>query len=258
MKFSVKFKLFILSGCSVFLLLGCAATVMAPNDYTPGHAVKPEIETIETPVIGETSIAALGDSLVSKQVYKAIKGFTLNEEHIITISGKKREEMRGHCWLSKLPTGFYIARSENPEYIFYSHTPSAASGRDTSINCDSGGVAFFGFAQSKKSKNVYKSWYKQLWNMNEDKVNIDNITISPFVSEKGVFKQEFYYNGKIGSQLKFSYRELTEGGLARDSFSQEVVYDLNDGSIIGFKGAKFKVVDATNTTIKYKVVSHFR
>jgi hypothetical protein len=166
--------------------------------------------------------------------------------------------MRGYCWLSKLSTGYYIARYENPEYIFYSHTPSATSGRDTSINCDNGGVANFGFAQSKKSKNEYKSWYDKFWNMNNDSVDIEKITIKPFISEKGVFKQEFYYNGKVGSQLKFSYREFTDGGLARDSFSQEVVYDLNDSSIIGFKGAKFEVVDATNTTIKYKVVSYFR
>jgi hypothetical protein len=64
----MKFKLSILSGCSVFLLLGCASAVYAPNDYKPSSVVNPETEIIEIPAIGKISTVALGDSLVSKQV----------------------------------------------------------------------------------------------------------------------------------------------------------------------------------------------
>ena len=259
MKSLVKFKWFILFGCSVFLFFGCTSTVNAPINYDSNISLaKAETSIIEIPIIEKISTAELGDTLVSKQVFEAIKGFTLTKEHVISNSGEKREEMREHCWLSKLKSGYYIAVYENSEYTFYSHTPSPSTDKVSVIKCDNGGSASFGFAQSKKSKDVYKSWYGRYWNMNKDKVDINNITIMPFISEKGVIKQEFYYNGKIGSQLKFSYREFTEGGLARNSFSQEIIYDLNDSSIIGFKGAKFKIVDATNTSIKYKVVSHFR
>lgn len=258
MKFSVKLKSIMMSGCTAFILVGCTSAVHPPNNFKHSSVVKSETSTIEIPATGEISTVELGDTLVSKQVFEAIKGITLTKEHIITNSGEKREAMREHCWLSKLKSGYYIAEYENADYLFYSHTSSPSTDKPSGTKCDNGGFTSFGVAQSKKSKDVYKSWYKKYWNMNEDKVDINNINIEPFISEKGVFKQEFYYNGKVGSQLKFSYREFTEDGFARNSFSQDVVYDLNDSTIIGFKGAKFEIVTATNSSIEYKVISHFK
>jgi len=174
MKCLDKFRLFILSVCSSFLLLGCAATVNAPsNFYLNGSLVKPEPEIIKEPAIGEISTADLGDSLVSKHLYTATKGFTLKEDHIITNSGEKREELRAHCWLSKLPAGHYIAYYENSKYTFYTNTPVPGSGENSILNCDNGGKALIGFAQSKKSKNEYRPWYYVMWNINNDKATIE-------------------------------------------------------------------------------------
>ena len=41
------------------------------------------------------------------------------------------------------------------------------------------------------------------------------------------FRQQFIYNGKVGSNLKFLYREISNN-YARAPFSQEVQYDLNE------------------------------
>jgi hypothetical protein len=70
------------------------------------------------------------------------------------------------------------------------------------------------------------------------------------------FSQELIYNGKSSQNVKFLYREFTNE-MARPAFNQEVQYDLNESHLIGFKGARLEVVDATNTNIKYKVVAHF-
>ncbi|MAD94765.1 MAG: hypothetical protein CML33_04625 [Rhodobacteraceae bacterium] len=69
--------------------------------------------------------------------------------------------------------------------------------------------------------------------------------------------QRFIYNGRIGDTLKFSYREFTVSGYARDAFTQDVQYDLKEGSIIGFKGARVEVIEATNREITYKVIAYF-
>ncbi|EGG28363.1 hypothetical protein IMCC3088_318 [Aequoribacter fuscus] len=57
--------------------------------------------------------------------------------------------------------------------------------------------------------------------------------------------------------MKFTYREFTATGYARDAFTQDVQYDLEEGTIIGFKGARIEVLDATNRSIRYRVIEHF-
>ena len=70
------------------------------------------------------------------------------------------------------------------------------------------------------------------------------------------FKQEFIYNGRVDNDLKFVYREYVDN-LARSSFTQELQYDINSSNIIGFKGLRIEVLNTTNTSITYKVLSPF-
>jgi hypothetical protein len=50
------------------------------------------------------------------------------------------------------------------------------------------------------------------------------------------------------------YREFKDN-LARPAFTQELKYDLGQSRVIGYKGARFEVLDAGNTAITYKVLS---
>jgi len=52
------------------------------------------------------------------------------------------------------------------------------------------------------------------------------------------------------------YREFKDN-LARPAFTQEVTYDLQIGDEIGFKGARFKILEANNTQIKYIAIKNF-
>ena len=42
--------------------------------------------------------------------------------------------------------------------------------------------------------------------------------------------------------------------MARPAFTQDLTYDLADGDEIGFRGARIKVLKATNTAITYVVL----
>jgi hypothetical protein len=81
-------------------------------------------------------------------------------------------------------------------------------------------------------------------------------TKTPNLDCRDCFKQEFVYNGKIGNNLKFLYREYKDS-MIRASFNQEINYNLDDGNIVGFKGARIEVVETTNTSITYKVLKGF-
>ena len=45
--------------------------------------------------------------------------------------------------------------------------------------------------------------------------------------------------------------------MARSAFTQEVQYDLKESKIIGFKNVRIEVIEATNSSITYKVLKAF-
>lgn len=70
------------------------------------------------------------------------------------------------------------------------------------------------------------------------------------------FRRELLYQGKVGRELKLSYREFV-GDLARPAFTQEVSFDLSEGETIGVKGARIEVIEANNIAITYRVLQPF-
>jgi hypothetical protein len=79
-----------------------------------------------------------------------------------------------------------------------------------------------------------------------------------FVSDdcSNCFKQEFIFNGKVGNNLKFVYREYIND-MAKPAFNQDLQYDLNESNVVGFKGLRLEIIKATNTNIEYKILSSF-
>jgi len=68
--------------------------------------------------------------------------------------------------------------------------------------------------------------------------------------------QQLIYNGRTGESVKFLYREF-KGDIARAPFQQNITYDLKIGEVIGFKGARFKILKADNVSLEYEVIKHF-
>lgn len=70
------------------------------------------------------------------------------------------------------------------------------------------------------------------------------------------FEQELIYNGRVGDSVRFIYREYG-AKMARDAFTQEIQYDLGESMLIGFKGARLEVKEATNREITYTLIENF-
>lgn len=71
---------------------------------------------------------------------------------------------------------------------------------------------------------------------------------------------ELLYQGAGGGILRLTYREFTGEDLARPAFTQEVSYDLtaNGPTEIRFKGALIQVEEASNTALRYSVLTPFK
>lgn len=67
------------------------------------------------------------------------------------------------------------------------------------------------------------------------------------------FKRELIYSGVSRGTVTIEYREFINN-LARPAFSQTLQYDLNEGREVGFRGARFEILDANNTSVRYRVL----
>ena len=70
------------------------------------------------------------------------------------------------------------------------------------------------------------------------------------------FKRELVYTGISKGVISLTYREYLRD-MARPAFNQDLKFDLNEGKTIGFKGARFNVIEASNIEIKYEVLKPF-
>lgn len=77
------------------------------------------------------------------------------------------------------------------------------------------------------------------------------------IVDSQAFQQTLIYNGSVGPKLNISYREFTNGS-ARNSFSNNVEYDMSKSKVINYKGAQIEVIEYDNSSIKFKVLKHFR
>lgn len=69
--------------------------------------------------------------------------------------------------------------------------------------------------------------------------------------------KELLYLGVSQSTITLRYREYWRG-VARPDVAVEVRYDLSQGRSIGYRDSRFEVLEATNTSIKYRAIAHLQ
>lgn len=70
------------------------------------------------------------------------------------------------------------------------------------------------------------------------------------------FRDELIYGGRSGSILRFVYREFS-AGQPSPTLSMEFQIDLSEGRVFGFRGSRIEVLEAANSSLKYRVISPF-
>ena len=192
----------------------------------------PEIFTVNIPAINTTNKTEIGITLVTKESgykYEAIK--ILKTLNVRAGTGVRGEIKEGDVYIQDLSTKQYNLYS-NSNSPFGIAIPTFGGKATVSFNNGSG-INFI---------NI------------KDEIQFEK-TFAP-VTKKEYFKQEFIYNGRVGTALKFIYREYADD-LARPAFTQDLQYDLNESKTIGFRGLRIDVISATNTIIEYKLLNQF-
>jgi len=195
---------------------------------------------VDVPELNEVNSVEVGDTIVSKGKIYEYDGIVLN----------KALSRGDGVLLAKVtvPAGTLIARNEDSKFTYYESDSIAIQYQPDPI----GGICI-----AKKDPNeMYIYVATPLFERYTIKrfPQIEHTKVVDY--ENPSFEQELIYNGKTNNSVKFLYREL-KNNLMRDSFSQEVQYDLKDGAVIGFKGVRIEIVEATNLHLKYRVLKSF-
>jgi len=228
--FSILTTLLILSGCASKL---------------PTKIIS-DVSTINLPALNQEAEVEIGDTLLEKSIAYTYDGLELFST--ISDGGYAREYiMTPH----KLP---YIKKDKNGDKYF------EASSNNYYVDDKTFGQRvplYKEFLILKTDGSLDLTGYFDLTSADPVATPNPNFRVGKLVDiSQPSFKQELIYNGKSGSTLKFMYREFSKD-LARPSFSQEVNYDLAESNIVGFKGARIEILNATNTKIEYKVLKSF-
>lgn len=76
-------------------------------------------------------------------------------------------------------------------------------------------------------------------------------------AEPDNLQKTLMYSGKSGSVIYLSYREFS-GDMARPAFTQDLTFDISTDNVVGAKGALIEILNASNTSVEYRVISTFK
>jgi len=215
--------------------LVCGAIAFIAACASPVYNYSPSRTEISEPPLGTIQSAFIGDNLVRQGRY---------EEHA-AILVREDTKVRGVL----VRKGRYLKLGEKRNAEFYSFT--SVDGGSASVNPG---------ASPLIALQAYKNEAKLcvITNLNalfcESDVRFERVRVP--VESTDSFQRTLIYSGRVGNRINVGYREFSNT-LARPAFNNDVEYDLSESPVIGYKGARLEVMEATNEMIKYKVLRNF-
>lgn len=221
---------------SAALLAGCVSAPVVPQ----------EIRYVDRPSLNTESTVELGDTLLEKEKAFVYEGLELRER--ITDNGIAREyivEPSRMPLVRRDPDGTAVYEPQGSSYYIIDKT----FGRKA--------LPKNGYLVRKPNGMLELQGYYDLTGAGRISPANPQHTVGKLVDfARPNFRQELIYGGRVGDQIKVTYREYS-GDFLRVAFAQEVQYDLTTDKLIGFKGVRVEVLSATNTKLVYKVLRSF-
>jgi hypothetical protein len=206
------------------------------------QTISPQVQILDVPPIGEERGSELGEALVQKGQVFTYDAMRL-ENRVTAGDGVLLKRLT-------LEPGILKATMRDKKRIYYSSANLVVYDAMLGTQMQLGGLA----VSLTNEKDIR-------FHMNGSAVmrpKPEPILTKTQVADtdRPSFRKELIYNGRTGNAVKFVYREQTSDVL-RAPFSQDVQLDLSEGQTIAFKGVRIEIIEATNTKIRYRVLSSF-
>jgi hypothetical protein len=222
---------------SAYLLIWISLTVFLGGCATGGSPLAPYATPIDSPAVGAVNESELGETILSAGIVYQTDAVVLKNE-IVGGDGVIRER-------SRLRPQQLLAVREDTMWTYYEGTTTYM-----------GQQQIGGLMISKQDRSNVLVWGGS-FNRGTKPTPIPILEFIKVVrATETSFRQELIYNGRAGSTVRFTYREFSDS-MIRPAFSQDATYDLLESKVIGFKGARIEVIEASNTKLKYRVLASF-
>jgi hypothetical protein len=218
--FSMMFPIFFLFSCEYY--------------------VKPDLEVTHFPTSGNVLYQELGDPIISYTKAKTLPAILISQPI----------EFKSEPYELEVPPGRHVAFMVNKHGTSFKckinvtqldKTEEVWGGIFIPNDAEDNAQIFFKLDETKRLKIPQKISYIQ--------------TVA-YQDAPDNFTQELIYHGKNKNVVKFIYREY-RGSMSQEIFSQEIAYDFQPDSVIEFKGARFKIIEADNFKVQYVVLKNF-
>lgn len=229
------------------LLLFTALSVAAKEPFKVKNiaAFNPVAEVVYFPDIGVESEVEIGQTIVSKAKQLVHPALEVNSD----ISFEMKSAFFSNSWsgTANIKKGKFKRYFSNDEGVFYRADSATFTFAAGTVNQE-GGV----FVPNDASQPTLPwTFSKAVVYFGDAPVATTPTSIKTFEADS--FVKELVYGGVSQGTVAISYREFSDNK-ARPAFTQELKYDLSEGDVIGFRGARFKIIKAGNVSLKYVVV----
>lgn len=213
---------------ALVILAGCAS---------PNYNYMPKTTDLSFPEVGSVATARVGDKMLSQGKYIESEAIRVLEQEQIKLA-------------YTIFPGYFLKQGEDNKASYYKITTGEGAGRiEKSALADMHNAVMVDKSDNEFCVVTWLDTYSC-----DDEVRFEK-TMEEVVTPDS-FQQTLIYNGKVGDKINVGYREFSSNR-ARNAFRNEVEYDLSESNVIGYQGAQVEVIEATNQTIKYRVISNF-
>ena len=214
-----------------FTLIGCAS---------PQYNYSALATDVSEPPLGNVVRVNVGDSML-------LQGrFTEHDAIHVSNPGSF-----GLLSVYTVSTGYFFKQGEDEDFKFY--LPLKSERESGTVKVSALADPFEVLAVDKEDNELCGVSVYGGYVCNDE---ITFIFVKKAILSENAFQQTLIYSGKSGSNILIGYREFSNN-MARPAFNNDVSYDLDESTDIGYKGARLEILKATNQYIEYKVISNF-
>lgn len=242
-------RAFVVSISIICLLNACATGPKLPNERF--QKLETEHKRISVPEVDSVATVEIGTSMISSYDGKIVESIIVNEPY--KVSGVN---YNGFNFIVDLQPGNFRIEGFGADGTYYSCGSLdffvVFAGASTPVQ---GGIYVPNSDPVKTDFWWYSGYGGPAYRSPAPGIKFSKGTKTEIARE--FLRRELVYAGISGSSVQVTYKEFVND-IARPAFTQELKYDLSQSKVIGFQGARFEVISASNTDITFKVISHMR
>lgn len=201
---------------------------------------------VDYPDVGEVRTAEVGESLIYKTKQKSIPAILVEDRVELPA------ENFGEKFVISLRPGTYVLRGKDENGSFYEAAAGDIEVNGRPVNRSKfGGVYVPAGVTYGTEIYVLSANLKPLSYPAKSGIRLSQTTYTE--TNDFSFKRELVYTGLSKNNISITYREYKDD-FARSAFTQRLTYDLAEGKVIGFRGARFEILEATNLGMTYRAL----